>query len=43
MSNHISNIVYLLLGDSPSHILDSVNQIFTVDSDNIKIIFPFLR
>ena len=43
VSNHISNVVYLLLGDSPSHILDSVNQIVTLDSDKIKIIFPFLR
>lgn len=43
VNNHISNIVYLLLGDSPSHILDTVNQIFTLDSNTINIVFPFLR
>ncbi|XP_028415223.1 uncharacterized protein LOC114538271 [Dendronephthya gigantea] len=43
INNHISNIVYLLLGDSPWHILDMANQIFTLESSTVKIVFPFLR
>lgn len=42
-SDHVSNMVYILLGDSPSHILDTVNQISPLDKTSRQIMLPFLR